>query len=433
MVVYHRKPGLARRDQNQTKQGSVFWVRDHIAPLYDINHQKIGYTAIYQDITNEKLIKEQVGGLQSRVNSIANNSLAAIYIYDFTLAKSTYINPEYTHLLGYTQDDLDAIEDYTTLLHPDDVTPFFNQMNKIINPGKEGISELHLRFKHKEGQWVWCHSKCTLLDADQTGKPRRMMGMFVDVTRLIELEQSKREHDKILIQQSKLAAMGEMIQNIAHQWRQPLTLLSMHIIDLEKKFKKGKFDKNRLDNFMEKSQEIIENMDSTIESFSAYYRPNKEKRPFDLTASIENSIKFLSALIKKQKIDIQFKSDMTGTIIGYENEFSQVILNLLKNSIDAIIEKKVKQGIIEIELIELSNQWTLFFKDNGGGVPENIIDRIFEPYFTTKYKSNGTGVGLYMSKMIIEESFGGSIKAGNSALGALFIITLSKGGRHVTE
>jgi signal transduction histidine kinase len=224
----------------------------------------------------------------------------------------------------------------------------------------------------------------------------------------------------ILQHQSKLAQMGEMVGSIAHQWRQPLNELSINIQKLKYDFLDNKVDKNFIENFVLENKQIINFMSKTIDDFRNFFRIDKLKEHFSIKQIINNSLSIQKAQLLNHNIKVDLKGD-DFIIYGYKNELQQVILNLMTNAKDILIEKNTQQPQIEIVL----KNNTITVKDNGGGIPNNIIDRIFEPYWTTKEQGKGTGMGLYMSKMIIENNFKGKLTAINGLLGAHFIIDLT--------
>ena len=218
-----------------------------------------------------------------------------------------------------------------------------------------------------------------------------------------KIEQAVNENikkDKILQEQSKLAAMGEMIGAIAHQWRQPLNALGLNIQLLIEDFEDNKIDEKYLEEFEQKQMETIKFMSKTIDDFRNFFKSDKEKSKFSVLQSINEVIFILSAQLNNHNIEISIKGD-DFEINGYKSEFNQVILNLINNAKDSILEKGV-EGKIEIILKNNS----IIITDNGKEIPDEIKDRIFEPYFTTKSEKGGTGIGLYMSKMIIERMGG---------------------------
>ena len=222
-----------------------------------------------------------------------------------------------------------------------------------------------------------------------------------------------------LQQQSKLASMGEMIGAIAHQWRQPLNAISMSIQNLDDDYEDGLIDEKFLDEFISKNNDIVKFMSRTIDDFRNFFRVDKSKEDFSVMKAIEDTLSIQEALLKNSYIEAKLSGN-DFEIHGYKSEFQQVMLNLINNAKDEIIEKNIKEGEINITL----NGKTITIEDNAGGVPSEIINRIFEPYFTTKEQGKGTGIGLYMSKMIIENNLGGKIKVLNNKRGAIFVIEL---------
>lgn len=237
----------------------------------------------------------------------------------------------------------------------------------------------------------------------------------------VEEEVSKnREKDALIIQQSKMAALGEMIGNISHQWRQPLNALGLYLQHLEESIEYGEIDKNYVKKMVASSMEKIAYMSKTIDDFRNFFKPGKKKEQFSLAQSVAKSVNIVSAALKNNYIDIKIIKKSDFETEGFEGEFSQMVINMLNNSKDAILQNGIKEGKIEVT-IDGENR-KLIIADNGGGIPEEILEKIFEPYFTTKFKAQGTGIGLYMSKMIVEENMHGRIKAFNGKEGAVFEI-----------
>ena len=227
---------------------------------------------------------------------------------------------------------------------------------------------------------------------------------FTDKTDIIR-------NQELMFQQSKLASMGEMIGNIAHQWRQPLNSLALNLFAIEKKVHTDAVNKELFHTFVEESQKTIQHMSTTIDDFRDFFNPNKAKKLFKLSFVIDKTISFVHDSFKNHGITIYYDDKNDIEIFGYENEFAQVLINIFNNSKDAILREKRDDGFIRVGIDHNeTNRAIATITDNGGGASDEIINRAFEPYFTTKEKKDGTGIGLYMSKMIIENSMGGSIK-----------------------
>ncbi len=244
----------------------------------------------------------------------------------------------------------------------------------------------------------------------------------------VEREIAKREHqEQILIQQSRLAAMGEMISAIAHQWRQPLNVIGLVIQNARLIYNRGKMDSDGFDKIVEKIMLQVNYMSKTIDDFRNFFKPNKLKDLFNPKDSILEVFNIVSAQLKHHYIEIKLKCDsFDNSIYGYESEFKQVLLNIINNAKDSIIEKQKTQnyvGEIVVELIQKNEEIIITIIDNGIGISDEVLKHIFEPYFSTK-DASGTGIGLYMSKIIIEEHMQGKIIAKNLENGAEFIVKL---------
>ena len=211
---------------------------------------------------------------------------------------------------------------------------------------------------------------------------------------------------KVMFSQARLASLGEMLANIAHQWRQPLTELSLTIFSIKKAAINK--DEDEVKKFYKDSKDIIQNMSNTIDDFTNFFKPEKKKQYFKITDSINESLNILENLIEKEMLIVNTEFEDVE-VLGVVNEFNQVIINLLKNSIDAFIYNSILIREIHIKVTKNDKEAIVEFQDNAGGIKEKDIEKIYEPYFTTKHKSQGTGLGLFMSKMICEKGLNGSL------------------------
>ncbi|MCV6608850.1 MAG: HAMP domain-containing histidine kinase [Campylobacterales bacterium] len=236
---------------------------------------------------------------------------------------------------------------------------------------------------------------------------------------LVEIDRK----DKMLIKQSKLAAVGEMIAVIAHQWKQPLNSLNLMVSDLEDAYEYKEIDKDYIRNLQGKAFKKINFMSRTINDFKDFFKPNKNKHIFNVFKSIESVLEILSATLEKSKVNVSVVGDTNIEIITVKGEFEQVVLNIINNGKDALVENNVKDRKIDIEIKEENRRLYLIIKDNGGGIPKEYIRKIFDSYFSTKGEE-GTGIGLYMSKMIVHDSLGGDLSVKNDQDGAVFTIEL---------
>ncbi|RXJ93985.1 hypothetical protein CRV00_08895 [Malaciobacter molluscorum] len=235
-----------------------------------------------------------------------------------------------------------------------------------------------------------------------------------------------REKDTLLFKQSRLAAMGEMISMIAHQWRQPLSAMSSILAKLKIRTLKSKNEE--ILNFNKEFDNInnyIQYMSKTIDDFRNFFKDDKQKEYLDINDVIEITITMIKPILDSKGIKINVnKKEELNKIFTFKNELIQIILNILNNSIDAFEENNIKNGKIDINLSYCENYLRIVISDNAGGIPENIISKVFEPYFTTKHEKNGTGLGLYMCKVILEKHFSGTINAKNIENGSSFSIDI---------
>jgi len=222
-----------------------------------------------------------------------------------------------------------------------------------------------------------------------------------------------REKDRQMVQQSRLAQMGEMLSMIAHQWRQPLSAISNTANALILKAKLNKIDKELIIQHSNKILEYTLYLSTTIDDFRNFFRPDKNKEETNYKEIIDSVLSITETSLKNKNIKIIKKLNCKSSFITYKNELKQVVLNIIKNAEDILLENQIKEPVIIIETSEKDGYKILEISDNGGGIPEYLLDKIFDPYFSTKSQKNGTGLGLYMSKIIIEEHCKGKITAKN--------------------
>ncbi|MCE1227853.1 MAG: response regulator [Geobacteraceae bacterium] len=241
----------------------------------------------------------------------------------------------------------------------------------------------------------------------------------------IELEQriaqeveKNRAKDHILAHQARLAAMGEMLSNIAHQWRQPLNNVSLLMQNLQAEFADKSLTLSTCNEYTEKCLDILHDLSHTIDTFSAFYQPDYERQSFSLLQATTEALALVRDDLEARGIQLNLSADGDPVISGYRKEFSQVLLNIIQNAKEAILLQQPSQPQIEIRCLQQSSSALIVVRDNGGGIPQEIMHKVFDPYFTRKFKAQGVGMGLYMSKMIIEKHMSGRIAVTNCPGGA---------------
>ncbi len=246
-----------------------------------------------------------------------------------------------------------------------------------------------------------------------------------DLDRKVQEETHKRaQQEQILIQQSRFAAMGEMIGNIAHQWRQPLNALGLLLQNIENAYEMDMLDEAYIKRSVEKGNRLTNSMSQTIDDFRNFFKPDKEHTVFSIASSIKNTLEMLGSSLRNNMININEEIDESICVKGIPSELSQVVLNVLNNAKDALLDNRSDGRQINIKVFKDESSAYLEIEDNAGGIPKEILDKIFDPYFTTKDEGKGTGIGLYMSKTIVESNMKGSMGVQNSEDGAKFIIKI---------
>lgn len=409
-----------------SKDSKEVWVLDNTLVIKDSNGKVTHFLGYISNITELKENELEIKAVKERFQLAIDGANDGLWDWNIE-TNEVYFSPRWKSMLGYEEDEIsNSLQEWRRRVHPADIDKaFFNIQEHLL--GKTEVYENIHRMKHKNDSWIWVLDRGKAL-FDSNAKAIRMVGFHTDITRNKELEENLQhlveektaeniKQGEALQQQSKMAAMGEMIGAIAHQWRQPLNVLSVNIQNLEYEYEDNLIDEKFIKEFIEKNNRTISFMSNTIDDFRNFFRVDKEKSYFSVKKAIESSLSMQSAQLKSHNID----SSITGDdfeINGYESEFIQVILNLINNAKDALIDNEIEKP--EINIILKNNE--VLIKDNAGGIKEDVLNRIFEPYFTTKEQGKGTGLGLYVSKMIIEDNMGAALKVSNIDNGAMFEI-----------
>ena len=319
---------------------------------------------------------------------------------------------EFFELIGKTHD---VIRDYQA-------TP--NLYENLWSTVKSGnVWKGDIKNIKKNGNVYWLRTTIHP-NFDSSGNIISYDAIGEDITSQVEL----RNQQNLLAEQSKSAAMGEMISMIAHQWRQPLQAVSILIQKLPlTKMIDGEISDEMLDTVVSQVSSQLEYMSQTIDDFRDYFKPNKRKEEVFIKDVVEKSLDFLKYLFKIHSIKVNYQNNSDSSLEIYLNEIVQVFINLIKNSCDAMIEKNIENRVININTYENKESLIIEFEDNAGGIKSDVIHKIFDPYFSTKSNKNGTGLGLYMCKTIIEQHSDGTIDVYNTNHGTKFIIKLPLG------
>lgn len=248
-----------------------------------------------------------------------------------------------------------------------------------------------------------------------------------ELEKRVEEEVTKnREKDKLMFQQAKLASLGEMLGNISHQWRQPLMEINSLFLPIEGKISLDMpLDKEEILETISKLNHITKYMSNTIDDFKNFFATDKEKIKFQLLEQINSTINIISGGLKTHNIKLDIIIQKNPELIGYKNDYSQVLINIINNAKDVLVQRKIGNPYIKISIFEENGNIITTVEDNAGGIKVNPIEKIFDPFFTYE-KIGGSGIGLFMSKLIIEKNMNGKLLVENSSQGAFFKIIIPK-------
>ena len=251
---------------------------------------------------------------------------------------------------------------------------------------------------------------------------------FVGSFILISIVQKVLLHkDNMIVEQNKLASMGQMLENIAHQWRQPLAQINSIVYSMDYEINKKDTNKEILLNELDKIETVTTYLSQTINDFKDFLKLKKEKESFSLNESFYKTASIVSGSFSNADIDIKINLNSKIKIYNYQSLFEQSVLSILNNAKDVLVQNEIIKPVVTIDVIEDKDEVQVLIQDNGGGITTKPLEKIFEPYFTTKQHSKGSGLGLYIAKMMIEDLMDGTIVVQNTKDGALFKIVLLKG------
>ena len=411
--------------------GAYHWHLSRAIPARDEEGRVVKWYGTATDVHDLREAQEALRASEVKFRRLYESNLVAIFFWNRD-GRITEANQAYCDLVGYGVDECKTAE-----LNWLDATPreCISRDYAALEEVKErGVSRPYEKefVNRKDGQRV-----CVLTAvARMAGSDAEGIAFAVDLTELKRAERALKDEitervravealakqEQLLIRQGRLAAMGEMIGNIAHQWRQPLNTLALIVQELPRFYERNMFSKEYLDANVTRAMQVINHMSKTIDGFRNFIGPDKEKEEFKAEEVLTRTVSIVEAAFGELQLKIEMSADQDIVIYGCPNEFSQVILNILVNAKDALIERRILEPRVMVRLFREKEKMVLTISDNAGGIPLEIMDRIFDPYFTTKGPDKGTGIGLFMSKTIIEKNMNGTLTARNTELGAEFRI-----------
>lgn len=421
--------------------GSAIWIEVVLTSIH-LGGKEIIYT-VWRDIHEQKEAETELKKERERLALALQATGFDVWENDFVTGRVTQPDRIYKKA-GYEPGEVPTVfDEVKALIHPEDLKAAFEAIGRHLE-GKTESYSAEFRFKRKGGGWMWLANYGRIYEKNQEGVPLKFIGLTLDITgkketelalenlnreleqRVVEETNKRLEQDKLIIQQSKMALMGEMIGIIAHQWKQPLNIIAILMEDVKEAYNHGELNQVYLNDYHRKVRTQIEFMSQTIDGFRTFLLPSREIKIFHVVEATEQTVALLDKMLKSKEISVEMDTSelLHDQVAGFENEFKHVILNILSNSKDAYescaacVEKK-----IEIKVSNQGEGLLLTIKDYAGGIPDEIIETIFEPYMSTKGEK-GTGIGLNISKTIIER-MGGELTASNHNGGAMFTIRLA--------
>lgn len=388
--------------KHKIKSGKVIDVEVYAGPI-KFKNKKILYSLVF-DITKRKQAEKKL----KQAHTIYQNTKEGIFITDLN-GKILSVNKAFEQITGY--EEKEVLNKNSNLLKSNTHSiKFYKRLWETL--ATKGLWEGEIINRTKSGkifpQWLTINTVY-----DESHQAVNYIAVFTDFTKLKEQEQLLREKDQIMFQQSKMASMGEMLRNIAHQWRQPLSVITSSATGLKLKKEFGILNDEDFSEFADGILKSTNYLSETIEDFSNYFKNSKNKEYFFISEILDKTTQLSKATLKNSDIKIEIDVENNYEIYGIKNELIQILLNLINNTKDAYDNKHQEVQYLKIYTKKYMNNVVILVRDVAGGIPENILEKVFEPYFTTKHQSQGTGIGLYMSKQIVEERLKGAIDAYN--------------------
>ncbi|MFA6195705.1 MAG: PAS domain-containing sensor histidine kinase [Sulfurimonas sp.] len=346
----------------------------------------------------------------------------------------TYASQAFQDISGYSREELIG-KPHNMVRHLDMSKEIFTGMWETIKRGDTWSGEIKNRTKDGDFYWIKTtvspdiDSKNNIVGYQEICENITSAKAYEELSKTLENRVSQEiiknnEKTAYMLHQSRLAQMGEMISMIAHQWRQPLASISAISGTLSLDVMMHNYNEIFFQERLNAIGELSQYLSQTINDFRNFFKKEKIIEKASVQDIVESCLHVIDSLLKSKNIDVIISIDEDIVIESYVNEIKQVILNILKNAEDALLEKGIQEATIWLSGYQKESDIYIIIEDNAGGIPDEIIDKIFDPYFSTKEAKDGTGLGLYMSKTIVKEHCQGKLEVHNSGRGAKFTIKL---------
>ncbi len=397
----------------KTKGGALMTAQVYSSLVTMDNEEYI--LAVAEDITEKQEYMKQLQQKKRELETIIQEAPNPIMLHN-EAGKVLMVNKIWEELTGYSPEEIDTVDKWTEKAYGKKMAPIKKEIEKLYTIGHK-VDEGEFTIRTKNGDSVvWQFSSAPLGVID--GK-RTVITSAMDVSEL-------KKKDELVMMQSRYAAMGEMIGMIAHQWRQPVSGIAMDANNMLLDIALGDFKADTAEAYAKEILGQTEHLSKTIDDFRNFFKPDKAVSEVKLPALIEETFSIVKESLANHNVAFKTTFASESEVNAYPRELMQVFVNIIHNAMDALAAKSVKEPLIEVRVYEDAKYVNTEICDNGGGIDAAILGKVFDPYFTTKDEKTGTGLGLYMSKMIIEEHLHGIIEASNSDGGACFRVRLLK-------
>lgn len=399
-----------------------------------------------QEINKRKKIESKLKDSEEKFKSIFDNAPIFIDSFDKNI-KCTLWNKECEKVFGWSIQEINNAEDpmalfyskkedsqeaFKELYNADDY--IFREWRPLTKSGKQIISMWAI-IPLTNGDNIGIGYDITEQRKAETKVLERTKQLEEATNKLARLNNSleerieqeiekNKQQQKMMIQQSRHAQMGEILSMIAHQWRHPLNNLSLIIQNAVYKYSINKLDYSAISKLDIESSAQIRQMSNTIKEFRSFFLPDNISVKYDINKSIVDAISIAKPMLEAENIYVKIETQNNIFVVGFPTELGQAIVNILTNSKDALVEKNISNKSVKLSLALVDNNVNIIIEDNGGGVPLEILEKIFDPYFSTKMEKKGTGLGLYMTKLIVEDHMHGKLSVSNSDNGFIVQIVL---------
>ncbi|PLY07799.1 MAG: hypothetical protein C0625_04330 [Arcobacter sp.] len=412
------------------KNGKIVWCEIFINHIKDEKGKILFTIGLISDISKRKKIQDTILE-QTKTMQLYLDIVDVMIVAMNKQGNVTLVNRKTCETLGYEEEGLLGRNWFNNYIAEEDRAENINKYLKIINKETDIVEKVQNHILCKNGKKRVILWRRAYLYDDK----KNIIGLISsgdDITDILKLEKENKKREQVLFNQSKMASMGEMLRNIAHQWRQPLSTISTAASGVKIQKELNILKDEDFYNSMDAIVGTTKYLSQTIDDFQNFFKIDNSLKEFPCSHLLENIKNLINTSYKANDIEFIVESCESGLIHGYFNEIIQIVINILNNAKDAFTDTKLENKVVIINTKIKNKKLVLTIKDNAGGIPRNIIDKIFEPYFTTKHQSLGTGIGLYMTKNIIENRLHGSIEVKNENViynnitrkGAVFKLTI---------